>query len=175
MVSQLGDVELLEVTEHTSASMVFICVDTRLESTQRSSVSKNIGDHMSLNNPLANVLSAINNAERVSHKKVVLQNTGRVIEKVLAILQQEKYVESFEFIGGVRGGTITVTLCQGINKIGVITPNFSVKFADFQKWEQRYLPAKDFGILIVSTSQGMMTHYQAQELGIGGRLLAYCY
>jgi len=46
---------------------------------------------------------------------------------------------------------------------------------EYEKWEKRFLPAFDFGLLIVSTSQGVMTHKEAREKGIGGRLIAYVY
>lgn len=130
---------------------------------------------MALNNPLSNVLSAINNAEKVSHNQVVVKNNSRVIRRVLDLLGDEEYVKGYEIIEDGRGGTIKVTLAGQINRIGVITPNFSVKNEEYQKYEKRYLPARDFGIIVVSTSRGMMTHNQAQEMGIGGRLIAYCY
>lgn len=130
---------------------------------------------MTLNNPLANVLSAINNSERISRQEISLRNNSRVIRNVLDIFKEQGYVESFEIVEDGRGGIINVLLAGSINKVGVITPNFPVKKDDFQRFEKRYLPARDFGILIVSTSQGMMTHLQAKELGIGGRLIAYCY
>ena len=44
-----------------------------------------------------------------------------------------------------------------------------------EKFEQRYLPAKSFGMLIISTSKGMLTNIQAKEKKIGGKLIAYCY
>jgi len=31
------------------------------------------------------------------------------------------------------------------------------------------------GILIVSTSKGIMTHHEAQEMGVGGVLVGYVY
>jgi len=37
------------------------------------------------------------------------------------------------------------------------------------------LPAKGFGIILVSTNQGILVHSQAREKNLGGRLLAYCY
>lgn len=130
---------------------------------------------MALNNPLANVLSSIYNGEKVAHKSVSLANNSKVIQKVLDILKDQEYVSSYEIVQDGRGGTLQVQLAGTINKIGVITPNFSVKHTEYQKWEKRYLPARDFGILVVSTSQGMMTHKEAQQRGIGGRLIAYCY
>jgi len=42
-------------------------------------------------------------------------------------------------------------------------------------WENRYLPAKGFGLLIISTSQGVMSHEQARRAGIGGELLGFVY
>ena len=60
-------------------------------------------------------------------------------------------------------------------KCGAIKPNFSVKKDGFEKFEKRYLPAKDFGVLIVSTSQGIMTHVEAKEKKLGGKLIAYVY
>lgn len=130
---------------------------------------------MTLNNPLANVLSAINNNERVSHKEVILRNNSKVIRRVLDILKEQGYVQSYEIVEDGRGGTLKILLAGTINKVGVISPNFPIGKADYQKYEQRYLPARDFGIIVVSTSKGMMTHTQAKELGIGGRLIAYCY
>jgi small subunit ribosomal protein S8 len=50
-----------------------------------------------------------------------------------------------------------------------------VEKADFAKWEQRYLPSKALGILIISTSKGVVTQNEAQELGVGGKILAFVY
>jgi len=68
-----------------------------------------------------------------------------------------------------------VELIGNINKCGVIKPRFPVKKNEFEKWEKRFLPAKDFGILLVSTPKGVMSHKEAYKNGIGGRLLAYVY
>jgi len=40
---------------------------------------------------------------------------------------------------------------------------------------KRFLPARDMGILVVSTSEGVMSHHEAAEKNLGGRLLAYVY
>ncbi len=66
-------------------------------------------------------------------------------------------------------------LSGGINKCGAIRPRYSVGKSDYEKFERRYLPAKDFGILIVSTQNGVMTNQSAKEKSLGGRLLAYVY
>jgi small subunit ribosomal protein S8 len=50
-----------------------------------------------------------------------------------------------------------------------------VKAVKLVDWEHRYLPAVGVGILVVSTPQGVMSHSEAQEKGIGGRLIGYVY
>ena len=72
-------------------------------------------------------------------------------------------------------GKFIVELEGNINKCGVIKPRHAVKKDEFEKFEKRFLPAKNFGILIVTTPEGIITHYEAKERGIGGRLLAYMY
>ena len=46
---------------------------------------------------------------------------------------------------------------------------------DFEKYEKRYRPSRDMGIMIVSTVEGMVAHDKAKEKKIGGKLIAYCY
>ena len=50
-----------------------------------------------------------------------------------------------------------------------------MKRSDFEKWESRFLPAQDFGVLLMTTNQGVMSHYKAKEARVGGRLLAYIF
>jgi len=103
------------------------------------------------------------------------ENNSKVIRKVLEILNTHNYVGSCTEVENGRGHVLAINLLGTINKVGVIKPRFNVQKDNYEKFEKRYLPAKDFGILIVSTSKGMMTHTDAKALGIGGRLVAYCY
>ena len=68
-----------------------------------------------------------------------------------------------------------ITLLGALNKCAVVKPRFSVQKDEYEKFEKRYLPAKDVGVIVVSTSQGMMTHYDAKKKGLGGSLIAYFY
>ena len=45
---------------------------------------------------------------------------------------------------------------------------------ELEYWETQYLPGKNFGILILSTSKGVMTHEQARKEGVGGELSGMC-
>lgn len=128
-----------------------------------------------LNDPLANVLSYINNHEKLGRKEITIANNSKVIRKVLDILNSHNYVGTYAEIEDGKGKLLNINLLGNVNKIGVIKPRFNVKKGDYEKFEKRYLPAKDFGVLIVSTSKGMMTHNEAKEKGLGGRLICYCY
>jgi small subunit ribosomal protein S8 len=130
---------------------------------------------MSLNDPLSNVLSQINSFEKVGKKELLTKSNSKVIKKVLTIMQEHKYLGSFEEIKDSKGDLIRIHLIGNINKTGVIKPHFSVKKDTYEKFEKRFLPAKDFGILIVSTSEGLLTHTEAKKKGLGSRLIGYCY
>lgn len=130
---------------------------------------------MTLLDPLANALSHITNSEKVGKKEVYIKPASKLIGEVLRVMQENGYVGEFEFIDDGRAGIYRVQLIGKINRTGAIKPRFPVKARDYEKWEKRFLPAFDFGLLIVSTSQGLMTHKEAREKGIGGRLIAYVY
>jgi len=128
-----------------------------------------------LNDTLADALSAIKNAEMVGKFEVVVKPSSKLIANVLKIMKDYEYIEEFEFIDDGKSGKFIVKLKGRINKCGVIKPRFSVKVREFEKWESRYLPARNLGILILTTSKGVLSHHEAKKLGIGGELLAYVY
>lgn len=68
-----------------------------------------------------------------------------------------------------------MNLLGTINKCGVVKPRYSVKVEDLEDFEKKFLPAKDFGIVILSTNKGLLTQNQAKEANVGGTIVAYCY
>ena len=125
--------------------------------------------------PLANALSVIENYERARKREVIISPASKLIGQVLRVMQQEGYIGEFEFIDDGKAGKFKVQLIGKINECGAIKPRHAVKREEYEKWEKRYLPAAGFGILVLSTPKGVMTHKQAREQGIGGRLLAYVF
>jgi small subunit ribosomal protein S8 len=123
---------------------------------------------------LADALSAIKNADRIGKKECFVK-ASKLIEKVLKVLQQHEYIGAYELIHDGKSGIFKIELKGKIIDTNVIKPRFSVKVDEFEKWEKRFLPARDFGILILTTSKGVMDHKIAKNLHIGGKLLAYCY
>ncbi|HJN56630.1 MAG: 30S ribosomal protein S8 [Candidatus Woesearchaeota archaeon] len=130
---------------------------------------------MSLNDPLANALSTILNDAKVGRSESKIRPSSKIIKKVLEVMKDNSYIGAFEEIEDGKGGLIKVNLLGNINKCGVIKPRYSIKKNEFESFEERYLLARDMGILILSTPQGIMMHNDAKKKNVGGRLLAYCY
>jgi len=129
---------------------------------------------MSMNDPIANALSSIFNSESKAKNTVMLKPSSQLLKKV-QIMHDQGYIGEFKEIEDGKGNVIEVNLIGKINKCGVIKPRYSLDKLGFEKFEKRYLPAKDFGVIIVSTNKGIVSHYDAKKEGIGGKLIAYCY
>ncbi len=127
------------------------------------------------NDPLADALTVIRNAEASHKKEAVITPASKLVGRVLKVMQEQGYIGPFEYEDDGRGGIYRVGLTGVINNCGVIKPRYSIKKAEFDEWESRYLPARDFGSLILTSTAGVIDQYKAKEVGTGGRLLAYVY
>ncbi len=117
---------------------------------------------------MADALNQIMNALRARKKSVVLHRYTNLLLSVLALAKLYRYISSYSL--EEKKLTITFGKLHGCN---AIKPRFIVKRDDYDKYVKRYLPAKDIGILVVSSSSGIMTHHTAEENGKGGCLLAF--
>jgi len=127
------------------------------------------------NDPLAGALSGIDNAERVGHLTQRVQPASNEIGSVLEVFYDRGYIDGFQRVDDGKAGRFEVELKGAINRCGAVKPRYSAGVEDYEKWEKRFLPARGFGALIVTTSQGIMSHYDAREEGVGGQLIAYVY
>lgn len=130
---------------------------------------------MVMNDTLANALAIINNYELIKKDEVIIKPISRLIRDILHIIREYGYIGEYNEMNDGRGNYLKVNLTGRINKCGAIKPRHAIKRTGYEKFEKRYLPAKDFGILIVSTQNGIMSHIRAKEKSLGGRLLAYVY
>jgi small subunit ribosomal protein S8 len=128
-----------------------------------------------MNDPLANALSVIMNAEKIGRKECTINPSSKIIEKILTIMKENQYLGEFKKTESRQGSSLVLNLLNNINKCGVIKPRHSVKKDNYEKFEKRYLPAKGFGILIVSTPHGIITQEYAKKKESGGKLLAFVY
>ena len=127
------------------------------------------------NDPLSDALNSIKTHEVVGRRECKIKPASKLIREVLRIFQSNNYISDFEMVDDGKSGSFKVKLLGRINDCKTIKPRFAVKTYDWNKWEERYIPSRDFGFLIVSTPQGLMTNAEAKKRKIGGRLLAYVY
>jgi len=125
--------------------------------------------------PLNDAFTTIYNAENAGKYEVTVRPASKLLSSMLDIMQSSGYIGEYEQLADGRGGSFRIELIGAINRCGVIKPRHSVKRLDFDKWESRYLPARDFGLLILTTNQGVMNHFDAKKERVGGRLLAYVF
>jgi small subunit ribosomal protein S8 len=125
--------------------------------------------------PLANALSGLNNAESVGHLTHTVSPASNEIGSVLEVLYDRGYIDGFGLIDDGKAGKFEVELKGAINECGPVNPRYSATADEFEKWETRYLPARDYGTLVVTTSRGIMSHYEARQEGVGGQVIAYVY
>jgi len=124
---------------------------------------------------LTNGLITIINNEMRNKRECVISPASKLLGRVLRIMQLNGYIGEFEFIDDGRSGKFKVQLLGRINKCGAVKPRFAVKVDGFENWEKKFLPSRDVGIMVVSTSQGVIAHREAEEKNLGGRLLAFVY
>ena len=125
--------------------------------------------------PLNDALIKMYNAEQAGKFNVELTPASKLLGNVLEIMQKSGYVGAIDRTEDGRGGMYVVELRGAINRCGTVKPRHSVRRQEYDQWETRYLPAQDFGLLILTTNSGVMHHYDAKDARIGGKLLAYVY
>jgi len=124
---------------------------------------------------LTNGLITVINNEMRNKRECVISPASKLLGRVLRIMQLNGFIGEFEFIDDGRSGKFKVQLLGRINKCGAIKPRFAVKVDEFERWEKVFLPSRDVGMMVVSTPQGVISHREAEEKNLGGRLLAFVY
>jgi small subunit ribosomal protein S8 len=123
---------------------------------------------------LSDILTVIKNAEMNGLKECMVPSS-KIAKEILKIMQKNNYIGSFEFIDDGKSGKFKVELLGRINNCGSIRPRFYITKNDFIRWEKRFLPSVNVGILFVTTPKGIMDHRSAKKEGVGGALLGYIY
>ncbi len=128
-----------------------------------------------LNDTLAMALSNLQNAERTGKTICIIKPISKTLKSVLDIMRDNHYIGDYDVVEDGKGKLVKINLLGRINKVSIIKPRFSVKKDELEKFEKRFLPAKDFGFIIVSTPKGIMTHIDAKQKNLGGRLISFVY
>ena len=126
-------------------------------------------------NTLANLFVTIYNTEARRKAECVVLPTSKIGTDVLSTLKKDGYIKDYERTEDNRGGKYKINLMAKITRCGAISPRFKVKKDEYLEWEKQYLPSFNRGMLIVTTNQGVMSHHEAANKGLGGFLIGYVY
>lgn len=128
---------------------------------------------MSLNDPIADMLTRIRNAAANRDKTVMCLNS-KVCRGIAQVLVDEGYINGFEVVEDGRQGKIKVQLKYGPRGEVIL---HELKRASkpgrrvYSGVESLPRPLQGLGIAIVSTSSGVMSDRKCREERVGGELL----
>lgn len=120
---------------------------------------------------VADALNMIKNVKKRNKNEIVVTRYSKFLLNVLELAKREGYIKSIE----LEKEGLKIVFNERLNDCNSIKPRYFVNKDDIEKYIRRYLPARDFGFIIVSTNKGLLTHKEAMEKGIGGCLVAYFY
>lgn len=127
---------------------------------------------MSMTDPIADMLTRIRNAQRAQHPSCSMPGSKQK-RRICQILKEEGYIEDYAWEDDGKQGVLTIKLkydgdeaaIEGMRRIS-------------RPGQRAYSRGKDIpkvhnglGIMIVSTSRGLMTDRAARKQGIGGELI----
>ena len=125
---------------------------------------------MFFNDPIADLLTRIRNAQLARHDELSLPYS-KIKEGIARILKDNGYIEDVAV--SENGGFKNLTVTLKSNK-STITQIIRVS----KPGRRVYSAASDIpavlggrGLMIVSTSSGLMTGHQARQKGLGGELI----
>ena len=127
---------------------------------------------MSMQDPIADMLTRIRNGQRAKHVEVALESS-KIKELIATVLKNEGYISDFfvkEQENNSKAMTIVLKYFQGQPVIEKITRS-SKPGLRIYKSAKKLPDVPGFGVAVVSTSKGVMTHLQARSSGLGGEVL----
>jgi len=127
-----------------------------------------------VNDPIADLLTRIRNANQRKHKKVLIPYS-KVKNEIVNILKNEGYIIDYKITGEKTNKEIVVFLKYKGNQ-KVITGLKRISKPGLRIYsESEKLPKvlNGYGIGIISTSKGIMTDLKARELNLGGEVMAF--
>jgi small subunit ribosomal protein S8 len=130
---------------------------------------------MNVSDPIADMLTRVRNASRARHTEVVVP-ASRTKREIARILKEEGFIAdvSEERQGPTQLLRIQLKYVDG--KVSVVSGLKRISKPGLRVYAQKTdIPRVlgGLGIVIVSTSKGIMTGAQAKQAALGGEILAY--
>ena len=130
---------------------------------------------MQTTDAIADMLTRIRNASAAKHATVEVP-ASNMKKAIASILLEEGYIKNFEVVEDGRQGAIKITLKYGKDKTPAITGIKRVSEPGLRIYSGcKEMPQviRGLGVVIVSTSKGVVTDKKARELNVGGEVMAY--
>ena len=127
-----------------------------------------------LTDPIADFLTRLRNAAS-SHRADVKLPHSKIKEEIARILKEEGYIAEYEVDHSSRPAVLKVTM-KFVNRTPALTGVKRVSKPGLRVYASKTdIPRVlgGLGVVIVSTSQGIMTGAQARKAQLGGEVLAY--
>jgi len=127
--------------------------------------------------PISDMLTRIRNAG-MARKAETTMPTTKMLVAIAKVLQTEGYIAGYEVREGKPYSTLVIHLKYGGDKRHAIREIKRVSKSGLRIYRGRdELPRvkSGLGIAIVTTSQGVMTGYEARRRGIGGEVVCTVY
>lgn len=121
---------------------------------------------------VADALNMIRNAKKARKEVVIVKRFSNLLIEILKIMKQKEIIKKYKI--NAKNKSIEITL-GNISECRSVKPRYTVTKDQIEKYRRRFLPARDIGTLIISTSKGLMTHEEAYKENAGGCLIAYFY
>lgn len=125
-----------------------------------------------MHDPVADMLTRIRNSQQAKHQHVTLISS-KLKEQIAQVLKDEGYISNFSvepLANNLKSMTIDLKYFHGrpvIEKIKRISrPGLRV-----YKSSKDLSAVPGFGIAILTTSKGVMTHIKAKADGVGGEVI----
>ena len=131
---------------------------------------------MTTNDPIADMLTRIRNANTAKHDTVDVP-VSKMKLAIADILVDEGYVEKYDLVDNGNFKDIRITLKYGKDKNDKIIAGLKrISKPGLRVYASREELPKvlgGLGIAIISTNKGVMTDKKARELKVGGEVLAF--
>ncbi len=128
---------------------------------------------MSLSDPIADMLTRIRNALRIKSRHVNI-NASKVCMAIASVLKDEGYIDDFEKIEQPPQGLLRITLKYDMGGTGAIEEIKRVSKPGcrvYRPVDELPIVMSGMGIVIVSTSKGIISDRRCREAKVGGELL----
>ena len=131
---------------------------------------------MAMNDPIADMLTRIRNANTAKHDTVDVP-VSKMKTAIADILVNERYIEKYEITGEGVQKNLHITLKYGKDKneriISGIKRISKPGLRIYAGSEDMPKVLGGLGIAIVSTNKGVITDKEARKLHVGGEVLAF--